>query len=339
MDCACNKLKKRIEWVDSAKGIGILLVMLGHCYLDEIFTFWFCSFHMPLFFFLSGITFSGKDTYGKFFLKKVRTLLVPYLFFAIVTMLCNGVLAITHGNTYDVVSIVLQYIIQKRYTLLWFITCLFVAEQLMYGAAILCRRHEEKKSFFIFAICGVFIFTVYRMVVGIDLPWNIDLAILAFAFMCLGKACSKFLLYDCKCKKVMVIVTIGVIWFVCSWVNYRYFGKTDWFSNDFGNPILFLFAAIAGTIFTVLVCQRIKSPILAKLGANSLVFYGLHRIVIDNLFVIFNKLGLSFAKDSILAFVLSIVVVFAGILILIPVNFIIMKYFPWIIGKRIRKND
>lgn len=48
-----ENIESRIEWIDIAKGIGILFVMLGHCYLDTKYTFWFISFHMALFFFLS----------------------------------------------------------------------------------------------------------------------------------------------------------------------------------------------------------------------------------------------------------------------------------------------
>ena len=40
---------ERIEWIDEAKGIGIVLVMLGHCCLHWKFCFWFYAFHMPLF--------------------------------------------------------------------------------------------------------------------------------------------------------------------------------------------------------------------------------------------------------------------------------------------------
>lgn len=57
---------RRIEWIDIAKGIGILLVMLGHCYLDRKFTIWFYSFHMALFFFLSGYTFKAKTAFPYF---------------------------------------------------------------------------------------------------------------------------------------------------------------------------------------------------------------------------------------------------------------------------------
>jgi fucose 4-O-acetylase-like acetyltransferase len=46
---------KRIEWVDTAKGIGILLVILGHTILLPFISVPIYAFHMPLFFLLSGL--------------------------------------------------------------------------------------------------------------------------------------------------------------------------------------------------------------------------------------------------------------------------------------------
>ncbi|MBF1069294.1 MAG: acyltransferase family protein, partial [Prevotellaceae bacterium] len=50
---------KRIEALDIAKGIGIILVIIGHMsssYLRD----WIYSFHMPLFFIISGICFKTE---------------------------------------------------------------------------------------------------------------------------------------------------------------------------------------------------------------------------------------------------------------------------------------
>lgn len=49
---------KRVEWIDTAKGIGLILVILGHLKIDYL-SAWIYTFHMPLFFFLSGVVFSG----------------------------------------------------------------------------------------------------------------------------------------------------------------------------------------------------------------------------------------------------------------------------------------
>ena len=57
---------KRIEWIDMAKGIGIILVIMGHIsFRPESLNVWLCSFHMPLFFFLSGLTYNSTK-YSEF---------------------------------------------------------------------------------------------------------------------------------------------------------------------------------------------------------------------------------------------------------------------------------
>lgn len=40
---------KRIQWVDTSKGLGILLVIIGHCGIEGISLKWVYSFHLPLF--------------------------------------------------------------------------------------------------------------------------------------------------------------------------------------------------------------------------------------------------------------------------------------------------
>ena len=65
--------KKRIEYIDIAKGIGMILVVIGHCINDKTFPgTWIYSFHMPLFFVLSGLCFSDKKypTFLPFYGKK-----------------------------------------------------------------------------------------------------------------------------------------------------------------------------------------------------------------------------------------------------------------------------
>lgn len=53
------KDKTRLEYLDAAKGLGILLVILGHIYAwnpninRKILVTWIYSFHMPLFFIVS----------------------------------------------------------------------------------------------------------------------------------------------------------------------------------------------------------------------------------------------------------------------------------------------
>ena len=52
---------ERLVFIDNAKGIGIILMILGHIpNMPEFFHSWIYSFHMPLFFFISGYLFNEK---------------------------------------------------------------------------------------------------------------------------------------------------------------------------------------------------------------------------------------------------------------------------------------
>ena len=50
-------MKNRIDYIDAARGIAMLLVILGHCCSSNtgVVNRTVLSFHMPLFFFLSGM--------------------------------------------------------------------------------------------------------------------------------------------------------------------------------------------------------------------------------------------------------------------------------------------
>lgn len=53
-------MRERIKWVDTAKAIGIAAIVLGHTVGESPLKTYVYSFHIPLFFFLSGATFRVK---------------------------------------------------------------------------------------------------------------------------------------------------------------------------------------------------------------------------------------------------------------------------------------
>jgi acyltransferase len=72
--------KERLNTYDIAKGIGIILVVLGHTATHIGLEKVIYQFHMPLFFILSGIFFKENDVQfpQAFIINKVRRLYVPY---------------------------------------------------------------------------------------------------------------------------------------------------------------------------------------------------------------------------------------------------------------------
>ena len=73
--------KDRIEQMDIARGMGILLVVLGHNHVCASGTAIFLSiysFHVPLFFFLSGLFHKRQVSLTKDICKRAKKLLLPY---------------------------------------------------------------------------------------------------------------------------------------------------------------------------------------------------------------------------------------------------------------------
>ena len=100
-------MRKYYEWIDVARGIGMFLVVFGHALSDSflgvqkgsgvpsILFRLIYSFHMPLFFFLSGflskklledINFNGKIEYIR---KRFFRLMIPYIFVGILYIPLN----------------------------------------------------------------------------------------------------------------------------------------------------------------------------------------------------------------------------------------------------------
>lgn len=74
--------KEKIEWLDIAKGLGMVFVMLGHTPCPFFLEKYIFSFHVPLFFFLSGYLFSIEkyNKFKDFFNKKINRLIVTCYF-------------------------------------------------------------------------------------------------------------------------------------------------------------------------------------------------------------------------------------------------------------------
>jgi len=139
--------KKRIEWLDYAKGIGIILVIYGHTYVPKLFNVWLCSFHMPLFFFLSGITFSSYQKYSRqeFVTKKFKSLIIPYVIFATTLVVWKFIRIVFEGGSFiSVAKAALGIILQIRTTSygpgVWFLPTLFIAEIIVYYMINICKN-------------------------------------------------------------------------------------------------------------------------------------------------------------------------------------------------------
>jgi fucose 4-O-acetylase-like acetyltransferase len=88
---------------------------------------WIYSFHMPLFFFLSGLFLfrSQSKPWGDFIENKVRRIAYPYFVWSIVTILIKSVLGSAVNRSYDLTD--LPFIFYRPIDQFWFLYALFVA--------------------------------------------------------------------------------------------------------------------------------------------------------------------------------------------------------------------
>lgn len=93
-------MEKRIEWIDFAKGIGIIMVVLGHCFDGKHFhVAVIYSTHMPLFFFLAGLCFKPeKYTLKELAQKRAKQLLIPLISFTVIITILSKVMLGTPLN-------------------------------------------------------------------------------------------------------------------------------------------------------------------------------------------------------------------------------------------------
>ncbi len=137
-----------LDWMFIAKGIGISLVVIGHFYPQSSPPYWatgrdiIYSFHMPLFFLLSGYLYTqGKYSYGSLIKAKVERLVYPFvsvaLIFFLVKYFASYRVSLEHPITVDALLTLLIDPIDSFAPLLWFVHALF----LIFIAFPLARRY------------------------------------------------------------------------------------------------------------------------------------------------------------------------------------------------------
>lgn len=152
-------MPKRLGWVDYAKGIGIFLVVLGHTLrglvtssiLDsaavQAVDQWIYAFHMPLFFFLSGLFIhrsSGKP-FKTFLVEKLQVIAYPYIVWSVLQEVFRVASGRNIGLVVDLWRIVYQPVMQ-----FWF---LYVLLLMSIGYAVFQKFRISAKAFLLFLPC------------------------------------------------------------------------------------------------------------------------------------------------------------------------------------------
>ena len=316
----------RILWIDCVRNIGMWLVVLGHSFCSEDLKQYIYSFHMPLFFFLSGI-FWREENYIRFVSHKFKTLIIPYLVFNI---LVYGLylLGIIHLFSSDVIwyepllSIVFGYGALCCHAS-WFLVCLFIVENIYYGL-----RKYVRGYFIIILLVGV-LGTYYIPFIKF---WDISIALVGLFFSGLGQVSRKYV-YQLASIDIYMICGLAIAVLLASLYPVYVNGRVDMVFNIYGsNYYLFILNALLGIVF-VLCWGILLNRMLRNVGASLITYISKNLILVVLLHPFSNAVifkFLPYQNDW-----WNVIISFLSIFLLIPVIFLIDNVFPWMIGRKI----
>lgn len=316
-------MKQRVQWIDTIKGIGMLLVILGHFMNNNIFLKTLYIFHIPLFFIVSGYLFNCDKGIKDFLLSKLRRLVLPYFSLGIPITIAQ----VIFWQEKFWIDGVIHYIVQRKYTAMWFLACLIIVNIL---AFILLKISDKNWIILtlslLLCLCG-YIFT-YILGREANLPWNINTACVACLYFMIGYVLKKtdFISTVITYKKYVgiFVFTIGIM--LGEFVIYITGRRHDMFYNQYGIFGISIVAAVFCTIGLINLVNNNYIPILSYIGRNSMIYFAFHQTVFKPIF------GILFPSWNLFYQMISMVLTLICITIISEcINRTFLRYF---IGKR-----
>lgn len=282
---------QRLDYVDLFRGFGILLMIMGHIGFGVAFDKFIHAFHMPMFFFVSGFFYKPKEDVklGVLALRKARSLLIPYLCFAVLHYLIHF-LAARAIDTDSLLSLVFNTETPIPISgALWFLTALFFAD-IIY--LLLDRMLKQKWALHIV----IFIITASGMLFGsiipVRLPLAIDAAMVGVGFFHFARTARNSVFFNEMIRlfqmKFWIALLAGAVTTVLIFVN----GSVNMRASKYAiYPLSWLIAVLASVIGWN-ICRYLHTwtankPIVKQVdmlvvffGKNSIVSLCLNQLVI-----------------------------------------------------------
>lgn len=298
-------MKPRIKWIDSVRGWAIILVVLGHVFtrtgtlqVEKFLQIEIYSFHMPLFFYISGYVFKVRDE--KLLdstVRKIHNLLIPMLIFYIIYGFFFVIKILVGKSTFiftpELFINTLMMTSQSFFSAYWFLPVLFCTQMLF---EFLNRMMNNKSMLIIKKLNIVIIislFLVSRLLYsqGIILPMGFREAMGALPFFVLGfyaknvksiKKITDYLTDLVVGKKtsyfVAKIIFIIFVFLCIAKLQYR---LCNMYNSDIGSIAFYFLFGIIGILLSVSFGKVFGNGVFEILGKNSLWIFGFHYIALD----------------------------------------------------------
>lgn len=314
-------MSKRLDYIDKAKGILIILVVIGHIWQSGPVFNVIYSFHMPAFFVISGILMSVTRSYekrfGDFLVSRLFSLGIPFIWIEFLGCITD---IVRHGVTLNVKGYLHNTMyLQFNDPNLWFLLTLFLIELLFFWMAKLIK----KRSVLLAASVMLFVASLF-----ISKNNNFINALGKVFYYNLFFACG--FCWPGVFKKTCIPLIIGSIAAI--------FAAGLFLDRDSGrmfspNALAFLISGLCGT-YAVIQAGKISFPhiierTLTHAGMNTIIIFGTHHFY----YAVIGKL-MGVTDYSTTPIVTGLIILLGVAILEVPTICIINRWVPWMAGKR-----
>ena len=311
-----------MSWLDVLKGIGIVLVTIGHIYSNRTVFNWLYSFHMPLFFLAAGWVYKEKPVLTDI-KRRIQTIVVPYFSFGLLVLIYWQVIERRFRDSDMSFMDSLFGLFSGCYdnldfdVHLWFLPCFFATVVLF---NILANLGGKKIAYIVAALMSL----IYVALPMPELPWGINRVFKYIGFYAVGVFLTgrETKIVDRKIRTGVVAVVLLILNFFLSYHN-------------LATGIMWLVTALIGVLALILISQLInQNRVLQYLGRISLVILCIHgpvyRIVVKIVSIPLH-MGTDAVREN---FLLAMIVVAVTMLICSVAYEIVVRIAPWMVGKK-----
>ena len=287
---------KRLNTLDIAKGIGIILVIFAHVnYTPSLLTPIY-SFHMPLFFILSGMVFdcTKYPRLRQFLRRRWQTMILPYLFFSVLSLVYVFVSERLFAHAVDLkageyISSFFQIFLAQGSspvlnTPLWFVPCLFAVELIYFYLSrfskVICAA-----ACFVLSCTGWLLQSGMLPFDNTLLPWTFDSTLYAMGFYAAGNLLGPRIRQTIEAARTHPHkngVCLGAFaLFMIAWLPLMQMnGKVSLGSQVLHNGLLFFLTGMLGTFAILSISIPLeKNRFLLYLGRNTFSLMSVHYMI------------------------------------------------------------
>lgn len=274
-------MKQRNIMLDVMRGIAIIFVVLGHAGVSSYVWSFIYSFHMPLFFFISGYFCNTNIDFKTFLKKKIKGLYFPFFKYYVLFIIASPILhrfLLTKNNYTSIDSFLSALFLSFRFRVgaidllgqFWFLPVLFFVTLLVYSCVKIFNQLIKRE--YSYLLLGGAVLSIIGGI-GMKCHWYApyDLyGVLYFSFYYLIGWCFHQFLDKVNKMKILFIPSFVILLF------YSYF------KNEMGDLIsLKIVIAILGIVMTIIISNYLSHiPLCAKIlqyvGSHTMPIYVWH---------------------------------------------------------------